>query len=623
MRIGKIGAAAALAAGMAAQEAGRFEEVATYRGHGALVASAVGPGPTEGSQRFYASYLYVDHTFDVVAVDPETGEHRVFENPVPGEYGARCMAVGPDGNVYLGTLARAHFVKLDPRTGEFTDLGRPSATEQYIWDAAFGSDGKLYGATYPQSKLVRYDPATGRVEDLGRLDAVEQYARWIAASDDGFVYVGIGTTRANIAVYEIATGERREILPPEFQAVSTARVYRGTDGKVYGYVGAQYFRLEGWSAVPIARGAAAAQDLQNRLADGRTVTAVDNTLRITDPVTRAVTERRFEYEGNELNLFRVGMGPDREIYASAVLPIHFLKLDAEAGRFRYLGGLGGGEIYSFLAHGPWLLMAAYGGNAPLMRFDPSKPFWQGAGEKNPLLVDYGGSDSGWRPQAFINGPGGRVYLGAVSGYGKLGGPLTVWDAASGEVNEYPHVVADQSVVSLAAWKDWIVGGTTTGGGGGSRPTQKEAKLFLWDPKRREKLFEMVPVAGQTSVTGVTAAPNGLVYGLAGRNLFVFDPEAREVVARKATPFASAVYNSIAAGPDGRLWGLATSGVFAIDTSTHDITMAAESPRRISAGFLMDGRAIYFVSKATLYRYLIPEPAADTERRGPAPAIRLR
>jgi len=38
----------------------------------------------------------------------------------------------------------------------------------------------------------------------------------------------------------------------------------------------------------------------------------------------------------------------------------------------------------------------------------------GAGEKNPSLVDFKGSDSGWRPQAFINGPGNRVYIGSVA-----------------------------------------------------------------------------------------------------------------------------------------------------------------------------------------------------------------
>src|SRR2546425_8616215 len=145
---------------MAAQP-GTFETLATYRGLGGLVASCVGPGPTEGSERFYLSYLYLDNTIDVVAVDPDTGSFQVFPNPVSTESGARTMVTGPDGKLYLGTLPRAHLLQLDPKAGTLVDLGRPSTTEQYIWDLVFGSDGKLYGVTYPQSKLVRYDPTTG------------------------------------------------------------------------------------------------------------------------------------------------------------------------------------------------------------------------------------------------------------------------------------------------------------------------------------------------------------------------------------------------------------------------------------------------------------------------------
>ena len=125
----------------------KFQLLATYRGIGGNFALTVGPGPTAGSERLYASYLYMGNTFEVVAIDPATGEVRLFPNPIKGEYGARCMVTGPDGNVYLGTLPGAHLVKLDTKTGKLIDIGRPSATEEYIWDVAFGSDGKLYGST--------------------------------------------------------------------------------------------------------------------------------------------------------------------------------------------------------------------------------------------------------------------------------------------------------------------------------------------------------------------------------------------------------------------------------------------------------------------------------------------
>ncbi len=157
------------------QSAGNFELMAKYRGWGGRVASTVGPGPTPGSQRIYVSYLYFESTLEVVAIDPETGSTVVFKNPAKGEFGARNITVGPDGDIYLGTLTHAHFLKLDVKQGKLIDLGRPSPTEQYILDVAFGSDKRLYGSTYPSCKLVRYDPLTGRLSDLGRMDPTEEY----------------------------------------------------------------------------------------------------------------------------------------------------------------------------------------------------------------------------------------------------------------------------------------------------------------------------------------------------------------------------------------------------------------------------------------------------------------
>ena len=533
-----------------------------------------------------------------------------------------------DGNVYLGTLPHAHFLKLDVKAGKLIDLGRPSQTEEYIWDVAFGRDGKLYGATYPQSKLVRYDPVSGAMKDLGRMDPVEQYAHFVAGSDDGFIYVGIGTSKANIAAYEIATGRHREILPAEFQKVGQASVYRGQDGKVYGKLGNKFFRLQGWTATKITEDQAAARVALNRLKGGRRVGATGHTIRVTTPSTGELSEHTFDYRGNVLNVFRISAGPDGQIYGSSILPIHFLRLNERQGTLSDLGDLGGGEIYSFLAHDGRLLAAAYAGIAPLMDFDPAKPFNVSGDEKNPALIDFEGSDEGWRPQAMIEGPDDKVFIGAVSGYGKLGGPLVVWEVASAKVKQYPNVVQDQSVVTLARWKHLIAGATTVGGGDGSHPTEKEAKLFLWDPKTRRKVFETAPVPGAGMITDLIAAPNGLIYGIAGRSIaavevgkkattlpkgtqsvvFAFDPAKREVSMRKIAPFSGVVYNSVAMGADGKIWGLAPAGIFAIDPRDNTISLIASSPTHITGGFEMRRKTIYFTSGAEVWSWTMAAKA---------------
>lgn len=594
--------ALAFAAVACAQETGRFELLANYRGLGGLVGTAVGPGKTAGSELYYASYLYDENTIDVVSIDPETGATEVFANPAKGEFGARNFAAGPDGNMYLGTLPTAHFLKLDRKLGKLIDLGRPSPTEEYIWDVAIGADKRVYGVTYPNCKLVRYDPASGRLDDLGRLDATELYARWIVSSDDGFLYIGIGTSRANIAAYNIKTGEHREILPADAQITAIAKVTRGQDGKLYGSVGERAFLLEGWTATPLAASQKAVEPAPDRLRDGRALSLKDRVLTITDEKTHAKVERQISYDGEALPLFRIAFGPGGGLYGSTILPIHFVKVDMAGHRVIDIGDLGGGEFYSMLNHDGRLLMAAYAGLSSLMSYQPGAPFHPAERDGNPQLVKYEGSDSGWRPQAMIAGSDGLIYLGSVAGYGKIEGPLTVWDSKRGTVRLYDGIVRDQSVVSLAAWKNLIVGGTTPDGGGGSHPTEADARLFVWNPKTAQREYDTVPVPGARRITDLITAPNGLVYGIAGDSLFTFDPKTRQVGNVHKLPFSDLPYNSVGLGPDGRIWGLASEGIFAIDTKTNSASLVARSPERITAGFDLRDGAIYFASGSAAYRY---------------------
>ena len=85
------------------------------------------------------------------------------------------------------------------------------------------------------------------------MDPKEQYAHYVAGSRDGFMYVGIGTSVANIAAYEIRTGEHREILPADAQVVGQATAFRAQDGNVYGAVGTRCFHLSGREAAEIKR----------------------------------------------------------------------------------------------------------------------------------------------------------------------------------------------------------------------------------------------------------------------------------------------------------------------------------------------------------------------------------
>lgn len=586
-------------------ESAGFTLVATFRGGGRVLDQMVAAGPGSDKERFYQSYTYPGGRFAIVSIDPETGEHREFESPIETEDAAWAMAPGPDGNLYIGTAPNAYILRLNPKANTLSVVGRPAGTEKYIWQFAIGADKKLYGCTFPSAKLVRFDFTTGGMEDLGRMDATEQYGRFIAASDDGFVYVGIGSGRAKVVAYEIASGRSRSILPESQQAPGFARVHRGVDGKAYGSVGGQDFRFEKWTAVAV-QPSEVRRETKNVLKDGRAVlSAAGGLIRTRDPKMGSEARAPFRYSGKELQVFRLGLGPDGLIYGSGIQPAHLFSLNPGSGDIREIATLGEGEFYSFLKYGDLLLAAAYSGTSPLIAYDPSKPYspgQEGSGA-NPRLVHFEGEVATWRPLAMITGPDNRVYVGGVAGYGELGGLLAVWDVNSGQVRSIRHVVRNQSIVSLTVARGQIIGSTTISGGGGSRPSEKEAKLFVWDPTSQRQVFEIVPVAGSAGISELITARNGLVFGISGGStLFAFDPSLRKVVQTTALPFRGVVTNSVHLGSDGLIRGLATEGIYEINPNLRTARLVARSPEKITAGIAAEGDNLYFASGSKIYRF---------------------
>jgi streptogramin lyase len=588
-----------------AQSQGRFELIADYHGIGGASVTIVGPGPVPGSERLYISYTYNQNTFDILSVDPDTGASTVLTNPVPGEFSAYGLAAGPDGNIYMGTAPKAHFVKLDPKRGTLVDLGRPAAAEEWIFDTAFGSDKRLYGTTYPSAKLVRYTPQTGALEDLGRLDPTEQYARYIVSSDDGFLYVGIGSSKANVAVYQIATMQRKEILPAEAQTSGIAKVYRGQDGNIYASVGTRIFQCNHWMATEIT--GARPPERRQALRDGR-IPAVAGEhghlkLGVSHPGANDEVDHEVPYAGQKLGLFRIAFGPDGVLYGSSVLPIHLVQFDQAHHAVSEIGDLGAGEVYSFLNHGGRLLMGAYAAQAPLMFYNPGAPFHPGpAGSGgNPVLYSPSGIPAAWRPMAMAEGPDHAVYVGSIATYGELESPLLKFDPESGASTQYP-VVHDQSIASLTVWHNMIIGGSSVHGGTGSHPTQTSACIFAWDPEAAKEEFEIVPVPGKAAVSDLIVAPNDHIYGFADDVFFEFDPKTRAVISRQTISFTSPIYDGVGLDRSGTIWGLAKEGIFTINTRTSKIQLIARSPASITGGFAMRDGKIYFIAGASVYSY---------------------
>ena len=608
---------ACVAGAMAApSESGRFESLGIPVRVGGLMGCIVGPNG-RGGEALYFNFNQDGAPLFLVQVDPDTGKARQFN--APQGPGAWAFIAGPDERIYLGTWNGGLILRFDPRQPEkgIEVVGKPAASESYLWQFDLGKDGKLYACTYPQAKLVSFDPATGKMEDLGRMHPTEMYARSLAVGPNGKVYVGIGTTKGDLVVYDPQTRAHRSILPEGLRGSpgwSTVGVTRRSDGQVYASFGSNLFRVDDES---VTRVESAPKPPPLKLRDGRVVTAFGRgSFSLRDPKNGKVVERTFKYRGAGDMIFVVGVGPGGAIYGSTALPLEVFRFDPRLGKSEHLGSMTGGEVYSLLEHAGKLYLCYYGG-AVMNLYDPAKPFWKFGASADCNPISFGGiGDGHLRPRAMIRGPGGLICIGSEPPYGQLGGAMAVWDPEQNKtIENYRNVVTNQSIVSLAyePKSGLIFGGSGNWGGGGTRPTEKEAKFFAFDPKQKRKVFEAALVAGAKSYPATVAA-NGNVFTTVGDRLFTFNPQTMEVVRTNSLPGPQQQI-SLGRHRSGLLVGLTRRAVYVFDGLNGEVVHTAAAPTHIACGFALTDEAVYFGSGPTLWRYWLPRLEARAKLEG--------
>ena len=599
---------------------GRFEQLGIPVRVGGLMGCTVGPDG-RGGEALYFNFNQTGGKLFLVQVDPDTGEARQFD--APQGPGAWALITGPDGRIYLGTWDGGLILRFDPRLPEkgIEVVGKPSPTEEYLWQFDVGKDGALYACTYPQAKLVRFDPKTGAMEDLGRMHPTEMYARSVAVGPNGKVYVGIGTEKGDLVVYDPATREHRSLIPPGLRGAGgwqTVGVSRRSDGNVYAELGTHLMRLDDETATRVDT---APERPPMKLRDGRVVKRFDRGhYSLDDPRTGQSVDRQFRYSANGDLIFVVGAGPSNCVYGSTAMPLEVFRYDPAANRSEHLGGMPGGEVYSMLEHEQKLYLCYYGG-AVMNLYDPARATWKfgqssAGADANP--VSFGGvGDGHLRPRAMIHGPGGLIYIGSEPPYGELGGALGVWDPQQNRtIENHRHLIRNQSIVSLA-WEPesgLIFGGSGNFGGGGNRPAEKEARFFAFDPKKREVVFEDSPSPGAASYPATFAAA-GKVLTTAGDRLFVFDPAAMRVTRTVVLP-GPQVEISLGRLGEGLVAGLTARAVYVLDPRRGELVHTAPSPAPVRCGFAVVADAVYFGSGAELWRYRFPPLVSGGDREAP-------
>jgi len=572
--------------------------------------SYAGPGKTGQMNTIYVVLGRYQESVSLVAVDPDSGEIRQFNGPLPGEMGSWGFAIDHENRIYLGTYYHAHLLRFDPKTEKWEDLGRPAGeTESFICALTTAPDGKIWGGTFPSATLFSFDPKTGETKNYGRMDELQFYC-YPTAGRDGLIYCAIRFEKADIVVFDPAQETKRSLLPFEERRPGWLSLTRGEDGKVYAKLpSGRWFRIEkGRDLVEVQESKIPFP--KRGLPDGRQFVVADpHLLKIEDPLTKEVKEILLRHEASGAFIFTVGLGPDGRIYGSSMLPLRLFVYDPKDHSLTNLGkaSQATGQVYSMGSLEGKLYLCSYPG-ARLSIFDPKRPIQFGTMEDhNPR--DLGPAGEGQdRPRTMIAGPHGKIYIGSYPDYGLHGGAIIVYDPEGSERRVYRHIVSHQSISSMAYLEpfDLIAGGSSVRGGGGTRAIEKEAKLILWDPKEEKKVFEIVPVSEAKTVLSLAATPDGLVYGITdNEKVFIFDPLLREVRKVFHLGLKKPLEVSLQMGPDGLLYGLTQEMIFFIEPGKDQVFSMAKPPVPITAGMALSGRRIYFGSHASLYEFEIP------------------
>lgn len=538
-------------------------------------------GEEEGEAVMYFTTAGEPALFHVVALE----DYRLKATyPLPGAERAWSHVMAPDGSVYIGSVAAggsAHLYRYRPGREKVEDLGAPVAGHKFIWALTSDAEGNIYGGTWEGGHVFRYDPMANQFFDFGHIHPGEDYARSIAWHD-GLVYVGTGAKNGRVWRLNPITGERNSLEMPRRSEFSDrlGRMETAYHVQVVGNHLFTFFSTEDRIAL--------AYDLEKEEWWEETFPAV------VGPLLGFGSEdgKRFhlitnqgiwniDLEARQSRLVPGGAGvfrgggwinlehPELEgpVFATVNYGGSIRLIDPESGRSIVLPSLAikNGTQLQALEMGPdgSLYMSGYMGSRGA-RMDPrsdaietfpmeqaegiaflgSKTYWGiypharilttvtgRAAKPRPVFKIDSHQD---RPFAMIPGDG-KLFVGTVPGYGRLGGALTVFNPQAkreGHAQVYQDIIPGHSIVGLAWREGKIYGSTSIHGGLGIDPVAREGKVFIWDPEREEVILEReldLPEAGSLRmIGGLSAGPDGLIWGCVNGTIFALDPETLDV-----------------------------------------------------------------------------------------------
>lgn len=555
---------------------------------GVAASTAVAPSAVFGTYqgRTYAYSTAVGGRLNVIDVE----DNALVYSQQLGEVGhVWTHTVGADGKVYISGLDKNYQGELwiyDPAVKKANRIGVLLPRHQ-AWSSITDEAGNLYVGTFREGEghVVKYEADTGRIIDLGEPDPEgdSSYVRSIAYYDRA-LYLGMGVT-AKILRMDLGTGQVENIseevlkevkepisdvkMVPDMAVVGEyllVRVDTDNEDALLFY----HLPTQQWKKVlkkPAGSGTFGVFGFNQLVEDGDNtyVTYNRQILKINYQTLESestgiafpaalrgaylhqsggrkylLTMARqgnvcwFDLEGQELTRKPVVM-------VAAPLPLHNLGLGNNGKLYlsTYPGGPKGSEFnpltgtYRVYNQGQAEGIVAGSGDIQYFGIYPGAKIQAmdtSTGEFTELFNLSEGYEQD-RPY-IMKYDDGKLLIGTIPDYQKLGGALAIYDPVSGEKEVYRNIVENQSIVGLALKDGLIYGSTSIFGGLGGDPAATEPKLFIWDVAAKEKIAEMslqIPGLKAKLISGLTFDEAGNLWGTADGVLFIFDTLQRKVV----------------------------------------------------------------------------------------------
>lgn len=495
-------------------------------------------------------------------------------------------AIAPDGTVYIAgstSSSQGQLWSYSPVTKKMTNHGNPSPGEKSLWAMTIDDKGNVYGGTFDNGKVFKYDPVTKTYHDYGRMLEGRGYVRSMAYYD-GHLYAGVGTV-GDVVKMNVTTGEKEVISGPvasilgvtpanvpfaydmavvddyllvKFSDTHMALLFYDLKNKVWldkkvdkqsgGFNKAGVFSFNQLQSlngklyilgnggllevdmttfevrptkIPYGsslRGAEWMEFPDNPELPGKSLVTVQSSGKIT--IMNIEKETRLDLpavvEGAPNPLHQIEPGPDGKLYMSGYPGGTGAVYDPKTGKnVNFTVGQAEGmvELGDYMYYGVYpgaiIYRSAKGTETPVVE----EVFRIGSEQDRPYMMTTGA---------------GKLIIGTIPDYGKLGGALTIYDPATGEKKVYRNIVENQSITGLV-YRDGLIYGSTNIHGGLDIPTTAtSAKMFVWDVASEKKIAEFflpIPELDKPKmITGLTFGPDDLLWGFVDGIVFKLNPK---------------------------------------------------------------------------------------------------